>query len=158
MRRRDRSAGQALAEFALIVPILVMAIFGVIDFGRYVYTQNALNEAAREAARAASVSTRPTECAGQTRDVCAQTIASARLVGVIGGTPPATVQCFRVTNTDGGDADTDLDLASVPASSCSTTHLFKVTVTNQFNLLTPIIAQFMGPRTLTGVTQVTVQS
>ena len=43
--------GQALVEFALVLPIFLLLLFGLIDVGRLVYTWNALNQAAREGAR-----------------------------------------------------------------------------------------------------------
>ena len=46
LRRRDR--GQALVEFGLVLPILLLLIFGLVDLGRAVYAQNALSEAARD--------------------------------------------------------------------------------------------------------------
>src|SRR5262245_30316943 len=49
-RRSDR--GAAAIELALILPILLVMIFGVIDFGRVINTQMTLTEASREAARA----------------------------------------------------------------------------------------------------------
>jgi Flp pilus assembly protein TadG len=53
--RRCGSRGQALAEFALVVPIFLLVLFGIIDFGRYVYYVQVLNNAAREGARYAIV-------------------------------------------------------------------------------------------------------
>ncbi len=52
---RGRSAGQALVEFALVAPIFFLLLFSIIEFGRYVYTVQILNEAAREGARYAIV-------------------------------------------------------------------------------------------------------
>lgn len=51
--RRDR--GQALLEFALILPIFVVAILGMVDVGRAIWANNAVANAAREAARFAAV-------------------------------------------------------------------------------------------------------
>jgi Flp pilus assembly protein TadG len=156
-RRRSRSRGQAMVEFALIVPVLVLAVFGIIDFGRLVYTQNSLNEASREAARAGAVFYRPGECGSQDRFACASTIARNRLIGVIGTSTPV-VTCSRVTQLDSNN-DNELDQAPVAsASNCQARHLLKVTVTNNFTLLTPLVAQFLGSQTLRGETQVTVQS
>ena len=42
-------------EFALILPLLLLFIFGIIDFGRMVNYKIGLNEAAREGARAAAL-------------------------------------------------------------------------------------------------------
>lgn len=50
-----RHGGQALAEFALVAPIFFLLLFGIIDFGRYVYYVQVLNNAAREGARYAIV-------------------------------------------------------------------------------------------------------
>ena len=54
-RRRQRSAGQSLVEFAFIVPIITLLAFGFIDIGRAVLTFNTVASAAREASRVASV-------------------------------------------------------------------------------------------------------
>jgi hypothetical protein len=48
-------AGQALVEFALIAPIFFLVLFSIIEFGRYVYNVEILNNAAREGARYAIV-------------------------------------------------------------------------------------------------------
>lgn len=50
-----RTRGQALAEFALVAPIFFLVLFSIIDFGRYVYYVQILNNAAREGARYAIV-------------------------------------------------------------------------------------------------------
>ena len=52
MRNRK---GQVLVETAIILPILLLLIFGLIDFGRAMYTKNTLNNAARAGARVAAV-------------------------------------------------------------------------------------------------------
>ena len=51
--RTDR--GAAAVEFALVLPLLVMLIFGIVDFGRMLNAKITLTEAAREGARAASL-------------------------------------------------------------------------------------------------------
>jgi Flp pilus assembly protein TadG len=47
--------GQSLVEFALVLPIFMLLLFGLIDMGRYVYLNSTLSQAAREAARVAAV-------------------------------------------------------------------------------------------------------
>jgi Flp pilus assembly protein TadG len=44
-----------MLEFALVLPILLLIIFGIIDFGRAFYLYNNLLNAAREGARAGAV-------------------------------------------------------------------------------------------------------
>jgi len=48
-------AGQALAEFALIMPLLFLLIAGILGFGRAYNIQQVVVDAAREGARAAVV-------------------------------------------------------------------------------------------------------
>src|SRR5215831_13065346 len=52
-RASDR--GAAAVEFALVLPILVILIFGIIDFGRMLNAKITLTEAAREGARATAL-------------------------------------------------------------------------------------------------------
>ena len=50
-RRRERSRGQALVEFALVLPIFILILVGIFDLGRAVYVYSTVNNAAREAVR-----------------------------------------------------------------------------------------------------------
>ena len=43
--------GQASIEFVLILPLLIVTILTISQFGYYIYCKNVLNHAAREAAR-----------------------------------------------------------------------------------------------------------
>jgi len=49
--RRTRPAGQALVEFALVFPILLFIIVGIIDLGRAFHAYIAITNASREGAR-----------------------------------------------------------------------------------------------------------
>jgi hypothetical protein len=54
-RSHRRDGGAAAVEAALVLPILLILIFGIIDFGRMMNAQISLTEAAREGARAAAL-------------------------------------------------------------------------------------------------------
>jgi Flp pilus assembly protein TadG len=54
-RSRHPSAGQALVETALILPLFLMLLMGIVDMGRAVWATTSLSSAAREAARYAIV-------------------------------------------------------------------------------------------------------
>lgn len=59
-RRRLRGEdGQALLEFALVLPIFLLILCGILDFGWLFYNQLALNNICREGARYAVVNTAP---------------------------------------------------------------------------------------------------
>jgi len=55
--RRRAEAGTALIEFALVLPILLVLAMGMIDFGRAFHMKGLLDQAAREGARIAVVTT-----------------------------------------------------------------------------------------------------
>lgn len=48
--RSARDRGAAAVEFALVLPLLLLIVFGIIDFGRALNAQITLTEAAREGA------------------------------------------------------------------------------------------------------------
>jgi Flp pilus assembly protein TadG len=75
--------GAAAVEFALLLPIILLVIFAIIDFGRMLNAQITLTEAAREGARAAALIDKP---AGEAR---------AKLAGesTLGPIAPAVVDC-----------------------------------------------------------------
>lgn len=47
--------GQALVEFALVLPLLMLVLFGIVEFGRAWNAKQVLTDAAREGARLAVV-------------------------------------------------------------------------------------------------------
>jgi Flp pilus assembly protein TadG len=49
--RGDRSTGQALVEFAMVLPMFVFMLLILFDFGRVVYTQHTITEDTREGVR-----------------------------------------------------------------------------------------------------------
>jgi Flp pilus assembly protein TadG len=59
LRRLGRQEGQALVEFALILPALMFILLGILDFGRAMNYYNDLTQLAAEGARAAAVNHNP---------------------------------------------------------------------------------------------------
>lgn len=131
-----RSRGQALVEFAFVAPVFLLILFGIIDFGRYVYYVQILNNAAREGARYAIVhgsnSFQPTGPAPNDPQI--EAVVRDYAVGVIGngavlhidstwGTPP---------NPPSNDRDQPVH----------------VTVTYDFHSLIPVVP--IPPITITG--------
>ena len=56
MKKHPRSTGtgQTLVEFALVLQVFLLLLFGLLDVGRYVYMNSILSQAAREGARLAA--------------------------------------------------------------------------------------------------------
>jgi len=52
---KNSQKGQSLVEFALLLPVFVFLLFGIIEFGRLWEVTGVLSSAAREAARIAAV-------------------------------------------------------------------------------------------------------
>jgi hypothetical protein len=55
MNSRRNERGQSLVEFVLILPVMILLLVGTFDLGHVVWTNDALANAAREAARYAIV-------------------------------------------------------------------------------------------------------
>jgi Flp pilus assembly protein TadG len=139
-----------MVEFALVLPIFAIMLFGIIDLGRYVYTGNALSNGAREGARSGSVANRPSPtCDGLTREACVIAIASSNAWGVPASAISTTVTCARV-------APGDTTPNTVSIGECRTNDLLTARSTTDFTLVTPIVAQFIGSLTISGDSQVTV--
>ena len=51
MQLRGRDRGAAAVEFALILPLLVVLVFGITEFGRAYFVQTTLSGAARDGVR-----------------------------------------------------------------------------------------------------------
>ena len=53
LTRHDSQRSQAIVEFCLIAPLLIVLIFAIVDFGRLIYVYATINQAVNEGARAA---------------------------------------------------------------------------------------------------------
>jgi Flp pilus assembly protein TadG len=56
-RQQQNRRGVAAVEFALVVPIFLLLVFGIIEFGRVIMVQQVLVNASREGARRAVLET-----------------------------------------------------------------------------------------------------
>ena len=80
--------GQSVVEFALVLPLLLLIVFGVTEFGRAWMTLNVLTAAAREGARTAVV-TAPDAVAVNARitELCAAGRVTPTAVTITGPDP-----------------------------------------------------------------------
>jgi Flp pilus assembly protein TadG len=60
-RSRKSQRGAAALEFALVVPVLIILVFGIVDFGLMINSQSVFANASRDAARAGSFSATQSE-------------------------------------------------------------------------------------------------
>ena len=93
--RRGEDQGSAAVEFALVLPVLVLILFGIIDFGRMLNARITLSEAAHEGARAAAI-------------LDDQGEAEAVIAAVMGSTPYTVVRIDVCNGSFGGNATVTL--------------------------------------------------
>ena len=54
-KKSGRTQGQTLVETALVLPLILLLLFGIFEFGQILMTKQMITNAAREAARAAAI-------------------------------------------------------------------------------------------------------
>ena len=99
-RIQKASKGQSLVEFAMVLPLLVILIFGIIDFGMGLRSYISLTNATREGARFAAVGNvagaYPVDCDGATN-----TTVIGRVCVAIDGLDLTALDDVSVTYPDG---------------------------------------------------------
>ena len=90
-RHQDRERGAAAVEFALVLPVLLLLLVGIIEFGRLYNAQIVITNAAREAARTMAI----------TEDAAAATAAAEAVAGgyTVNVAPGTCVSDAQVTST-----------------------------------------------------------
>jgi len=132
--------GATMAEMAIVAGVFFMIVFGIIEFGRLLYTPNALADAARRGARYAVLHP-------QNSNTCVANVVKYGETHVPGAnrtpTGPALINgitAATVTVTyEGADLDDDPDSPNPYGMNLGTA---TVTITNfQFNLSIPFFHQ-----------------
>ena len=153
---RGSERGQALVEFAIILPFILLVLMGVVDFGRAIFAYNEVANASREGGRTGIVN--------QTlADIRARAAAQA-----VGLTMPTTVPGSCPANGGAPTASSDpagiciailqpdlvTDCSAAPQISC----VVVITVKSTYTPLTPIIGSFIGPIALSSTTKQTIEA
>ncbi len=159
MPGRGAANGQALVEFALVIPLFLLLLFGLVEVGRLIYLQNAFNEAAREAARYGSVEQWLADCPSKASPVnrfeCTGQVARERIAGA-----PATV---KVDVSCAPMVAGPSPAPTLPPDACGTDDLLTVKVytpstgPEALHLFTPIIGQLIPAPVVSGQAQVVIQ-
>ncbi|HET6979045.1 MAG TPA: TadE family protein [Pyrinomonadaceae bacterium] len=154
IRRRNSNRnerGTTMAEFALIASVFFMIIFAIIEFGRLLYTHNALTDAARRGARYAAVHK-------ESKKLCARNVVIYGESNVnptscaATGSPLINGLTLSNVTVDYVGADTDNDPNTPATSYGSNLGTATVTITNYtFTLSIPFARQAltMPPYTTT---------
>ena len=89
MQRCSRDEGAAALEFALILPVVMLLLFGIIDYGFWFNDSLSLRQGVRESARQAAVRTTATGCTGT--GMAAMACGTRSQIGTAGMVPYAMV-------------------------------------------------------------------
>ncbi|HUR23366.1 MAG TPA: TadE family protein [Acidimicrobiales bacterium] len=134
MRLRRGERGAAVVEFALVLPILMMFVFGILEFGRGYNARIELTSAVRQGARTAALfgTSCPILPATQNFTDCVTT-------SVRDGAPGLTRSAIQVTPTACPDASTGTNA--------------RVVATYPFRYDIPFVGRRQANLTATGVMQ-----
>jgi Flp pilus assembly protein TadG len=161
------ASGQTMVEFALVLPILLLMFFGVIDFGRLVYMNSVLSQAAREGARvgaveASWVGSSDPSCGTVGGPVCPAnetalrtdiTNAANRMTTPFGNVAHLYFSCDAV----GSAPENEWTVTACPNGSRSfSVHAVSVRVDMTFTAVTPIIGQIIGPVTTSAASSMVI--
>jgi len=78
--RSSRTRGQALVEFALVVPLLLLMVVGVMEFGRAWSRSQVITDAARQGARISSLLNNSSAGQDSVRRVVKRALAAGSIV------------------------------------------------------------------------------
>lgn len=100
-RERSKARGAAAVEFAILLPLLVMLLGGVIEFGRVVWYLDVLTKATRDGARYLSTAAAPYSTADRTvaRNIVKAATDAAGLPG-FDATANVSISCEPQANAD----------------------------------------------------------
>jgi len=127
MIRRPKGRGQALVEFALVIPVFLLLLVALFDLGRAVFAYNTLTNAAREGARMAIVNQ-------YEPDIIARAKSQTQIVEL---SDPSVEIDFYQTNED-GTPDTSIRCALI-AVDCLAVVSFQAT----YQPITPFISSIL---------------
>jgi len=168
MRRllnRDRGRGQALVEFALIVPVFVLVLVGLLDLGRGVYAFNTISNASREAVRVGIVDQN-----------CANIVNAATQHAVSLGVPASDVSVWIWDSTASSTGDFSPASAATHRRACGTPPgtsecpqsataatiptgcVVEVQVVYHYTAATPIIGKIVGTIDMSGKTREPIEA
>jgi Flp pilus assembly protein TadG len=157
---RRGTRGQSLVEFALVLPIFLLLLFGVIDGGRVIFMHTTLSQAAREAARVASVeaswiNSSDAGCGATNGPACPASVPAMRSDILAAANrnmqpfAPLTDAQLQTRCDPSGGAPTG-NWAASSCTSKSTGNIASIRVTADFVPITPIISRLIGAIPMSG--------
>lgn len=137
--------GQTLAEFAMVIPLILLLLMGTVDLGRAVFSYNTLAQAARVGSRTAIVN----------QDVAIVRSSAISAAATLGLSTSNVDVCFKTaTSTQTSCANPAVD--NCPAATRSVGCLAMVTARLTYTPMTPFVSLIWSSFTLasTSTTQI----
>ena len=152
---------QALIEFALVSPVLLLLLFGIVDIGRGIFYYNTINHAAREGARAAvrasnQLPTNNDVLTAVTNQMLGVPVAmpcpqgpvtsaappaNAAFLYITEPNPPSTVETSPLPNAPGGEYSAAASGGCSAVNPAGGNQQLQVTLRMNLVLITPVVAQ-----------------
>jgi hypothetical protein len=123
--RAHSERGSVLLEAAILLPILLVAIFGIVEFGRFFYTKIAIENATREAGRFAVTGNLMADPGDPSQDMARADGIRQYLVDQVGGIEIDKARIAIDPGDGGGPGD-----------------IVKISVEYKFDFAAPLIAEF----------------
>jgi hypothetical protein len=145
-KNHHKSKAQAMVEFAIVLPLLLLMLYGILETGRYLFIYSSVVTASRQAARYGSA-TGPGNGSVPRYQDCTGMRAAANAAGYISTFDTVTLQYDSGPGTSAityctGGAATDTSLTSSILSDNE--HRITATVTEQFDSIVPNIVPFIS--------------
>jgi Flp pilus assembly protein TadG len=151
-QRGDHERGATLVEFALIAPLLLMLVFGIIEFGRWIAVVEGANTASREGARFGSTATGYDDCAG----ITAAAITLSGVANVRDDPTEISIRYYHLGDDPSDPTNAYTTCAASDFTDFVTTDFIEVEVTKAFQTGIPIISNVLGPRTVKSIDRRTI--
>jgi len=156
-REGSSSRGQGLVEFALILPVLLLFMLGIMEFGRVLYVYTEVSNAAREALRAGAATIHRANDADRGKVTAAECNEILnRAYGTLALTPRSqvtiTVEYLRPTSGGGstslGVCASDPAQIQLPTAVLALNDQVYVEVQSRVSAATPLMQPFLPGLTL----------
>jgi len=163
--------GSALVEHAIVLIVLMMFLFGIMDFSRFLYVYHFVSEVAREGTRYAAVrgSSFSTECGtGSSPKTYACYVTAADIQTYVQGLAPMGITSSSVTINTTASYVWPGKVPSGASGTCSTTNgpngspdnpgcLVVVTVSYPFKFIMPLLPSRTATYTVSSTSEAIIQ-
>lgn len=143
--RRTPRRGAAAVEFAMVAIVLMMLLFGIIEYARFLFVDHMMANACREATRFAVVSSASTTLnpvtTTQIQNYADNYLAGQGPLALVGYTPTTSVSVFRLDPTTG----TKLS----DWSNASAGQAMGVSISGTYKPITPLLLFLPSSMTMT---------